>query len=71
MAFSWVTTSFDEEDKRAIVQSIAEALVENKLQDAVRRATGDRARLHLRIRRMVEALTDGGLQLEIPTDVHL
>ena len=71
MPLSWVTTPIGEKDKRAIVQSIAHALTESELQDAVRRATGDRARLYLRIKRTVEALTKGGLQLEIPTAVKL
>ena len=71
MAFSWVTTPADEMDKGAIVQSIARALIEGELQDAVRRATGDRARLHLRIKRMAGALTESGLHLRIPTDVQL
>jgi hypothetical protein len=71
MAFSWVTTPFVEEDQRGIVESIAEAPTDNDLRDAVRRATGDRSRLRLRIKRMVEALTNGGLQLEIPANVQI
>lgn len=58
-------------DKGVIVQSIARALTEGELQDAVRRATGDRARLRLRIKRMAGALTESGLHLKTPADVQL
>ena len=69
LAFSWVTTPPDGENRRLILRSIAEVLERQDFQDAVRRATGDRARLHLRVRLMVEALETGGLQLNVPENL--
>jgi hypothetical protein len=69
LALSWVTTPPDGENRRLIVRSIAGVLGRQDFQDAVRRATGDRARLRLRISLMVEALETGGLQLSVPENL--
>ena len=55
VAFSWVISGGDAEE-RAIVRAISLELQDQELQDAVRRATGDRARIRLRIARIVHAL---------------
>lgn len=67
MAFSWVTPSPEEENKKLVIRSIATVLQREDLQDAVRRATGDRARLRLRIKLMVGALENSGLHLDVPS----
>lgn len=69
LSFAWVVTPPQDEDRRLILQSIAEVLERQNFQDAVRRATGDRARLRLRIKLMIEALQDGGLQLSVPRNL--
>lgn len=71
LAFSWVVTPSGQENRRLILRSIAEILERENFQDAVRRATGDRTRLRLRIKLMVEALANGGLQLDVPTNLEL
>lgn len=71
MAFSWVTSSLKEENKKLVIRSIAEVLQKEVLQDAVRRATGDRARVRLRIKLMVEALENSGLHLNVPKELEL
>lgn len=71
LAFSWAVTPIGEEPRKSILQSIADVLTRDEFQDAVRRATGDRARLRLRIGLMVEALESGGLLLDVPAEPDL
>ena len=63
--------SVDKRDAKRIVREVAQTLKQADLQDAVRRATGDRARIRLRVRRMVEAFRAGGLEIKVPSDVSL
>jgi hypothetical protein len=71
LAFSWVVTPHGKQNRKLILHSIAEVLERDEFQDAVRRATGDRARLRLRVKLMVEALTTAGLQLDVPFDLGI
>ncbi len=71
LAFSWVTTPPAKEDKKSIVRSIAKVLKSSDFQDSVRRATGDRARVYLRVELMVEALREGGLKIRVPSKLSL
>lgn len=71
IAFSWVNTPLGQEDIGRVVRSIGAALDLDDFQDAVRRATGNRTRLYLRIRLMAEALLDADLDLTIPADLEL
>ena len=67
IAFSWVVPG-GEASNQEVVRAISVALQDQDLQDAVRRATGDRARIRLRIGRMVQALREAGLKVEVPGD---
>jgi hypothetical protein len=70
MAFSWVNTPIGQEDIGMIVRSIGAVFENDDFQEAVRRATGNRSRLYLRIRLMAEALRDSGLDLTIPAGLE-
>jgi hypothetical protein len=70
LAFAWVTTPPGKENRKHVLRSIAEILEREEFQDAVRRATGDRTRLRLRIKLMVEALANGGLRLDAPAHLE-
>lgn len=71
MAFSWVKTPTPKIKRDRIIQSIARVLEQENFQDAVRRATGDRTRLRLRIKLMVEALEESGLNIDPPSNLEL
>ena len=72
IALAWSPVeSVDKRDAKRIVREVAQTLKQADLQDAVRRATGDRARIRLRVRRMVEAFRAGGLEIKVPSDVSL
>lgn len=70
-AFSWVNSCPGEVNTRAVIRSIGEVLERNNFQEAVRRATGNRARLFLRVRLMAEALQNANLRLDIPFDLTI
>lgn len=70
VAFSWVVAGGDATN-RDVVRAISRELQDPDVQDAVRRATGDRARIRLRIGRMVGALRRSGVVVDIPRDVTL
>ena len=73
IAFSWVQIENGKTKTPAkkVVAEVAKALQDPKLQDAVRRATGDRARIRLRVRRMVGVLRAAGLKVNVPKSVKL
>ncbi len=70
-AFSWVNSRPEEVNTEAVIRSIGEVLERDNFQEAVRRATGNRARLFLRIRLMAEALQNANLHLDIPFDLTI
>ena len=69
--YSQSNSTPQKENKRALIRSIAGVLRREDLQDAVIRSTGDRARLYLRIKLMVEALINNGLDVDIPKNLKL
>ena len=72
IAFGWADVeTVGKPLAKQIVRKVALALKSDDLQDAVRRATGDRARIRLRVRLMVEALRAGGLEVNVPPTVSL
>ena len=70
-AFGWIDDIHLNDRRRDIVRAIARELANDDLQDAVRRATGDRARITLRISRIVRALRESGVEMAVPDDVGL
>ena len=70
VAFSWVVPGGDASNQD-VVRAISLELQDQDIQDAVRRATGDRARIRLRVGRMVSALCKSGLRVEVPSGVTL
>lgn len=72
IAFGWVVVDEDIEFQAdRLVRELAQVLRRDDLLDAVRRATGDRARIRLRVRLIVEALRAGGLDVAVPARVIL
>lgn len=72
IAFSWARVeSVSQAQKAELIRQISKALGTEELQDASRRATGDKARVRLRIELMVGALRAGGLELDIPSRIKL
>jgi hypothetical protein len=69
-AFSWVKTRSEDVNAKAVIRSIGEVLERDDFQEAVRRATGNRTRLFLRIRLMAEALKKADLHLQIPVSLE-
>ena len=71
-AFGWTSAnSISDKQRVKLVQEISKGLKREDLQDAARRATGDRARIRLRVRTMVEALRASGLKVEVPSGIDL
>jgi hypothetical protein len=67
LAFSWVTDDADLENARVdILERFAELYSQPGFQDAIRRATGDRSRTFTRVRGIVQALSDAGVELDAP-----
>ena len=71
MAFAWTVDPQLKDLSQEVVRAISHELARDDLQDAVRRATGDRSRIKLRIARMVRALRTSGVGVEVPEDVEL
>ena len=70
MAFAWADDSQLSRRREQVVREISRELHRDDLQDAVRRATGDRTRVRLRISRMVKALRSGGVHVETPDELE-
>ena len=70
-AFAWTDDPQLENRRGEIVRAIARELRQDEIQDAVRRATGDKARITLRITAMVRALKVGGVDVDVPAHVVL
>ena len=72
IAFGWVSTeSIPNSQKPRVVREISNGLKNEDLQDSVRRATGDRARIRLRVRTMVNALEAAGVGVTVPSGLDL
>ncbi len=69
LAFSWATTDFPLENNAPLLASIANSLRDERVRDALRQATGDRARIFLRVRSMVEALNNADVVAEAPVQL--
>lgn len=70
-AFAWSDDPKLSTRRTMVVGAISRELARDDLQDAVRRATGDRARISLRIARIVRALRDSGVRVDVPDDLEL
>ena len=70
LTFSWLDAPIPNNRRAAVVASISDALADEDTQDAVRRATGDRRRILLRLRAMVTALESAGVEVEPPIDLE-
>ena len=70
-AFGWIADTESSTRRQDIVKAISKELAKDDLQDAVRRATGDRARVKLRIARIVRALDQCRVRIDVPDDVEL
>ena len=68
-AFAWTDDPQLNDLSQEVVRAISHELAIDDLQDAVRRATGDRSRIRLRIARMVRALRASGVTVNVPEDV--
>ncbi|WP_420464360.1 DUF262 domain-containing protein [Candidatus Palauibacter sp.] len=70
-AFSWIDDPQLSDRRRQVVKEISRELTRVDLQDAVRRATGDRTRIRLRISRIARALRSGGVHVDVPEHLEL
>ena len=70
-AFAWTDDPQLNDLSQEVVRAISHELAMDDLQDAVRRATGDRSRIRLRIARIVRALKTSGVAVNVPEDVEL
>lgn len=68
LTMSWATPP-TRVDRRRVTRVVSQTLGALQFQDAVTRATGDRARIFVRIRLMAEALETGGYNIHIPFDL--
>lgn len=66
LVFSWLTEDPPTSRRDQILRSISGTMRQEDFQDAVRRATGDRSRILLRIRLMNTALANVGLPVNPP-----
>jgi len=69
LAFSWTVRPISRAQNPAVIASISDALADANTQDATRRATGDRKRILLRLRAMVNALKGAGVEVNVPIDL--
>ena len=70
LAFSWVRGGDPVSSRQALLTEFAELYDDSEFLDSISRATGDRNRLLLRVRRVVEACRSAGLELRAPS-LHL
>ncbi len=70
LVFSWISEPVPAKGRARVVAAISEALRDEEMQDSVRRATGDRKRLFLRLDRMAKALGKAGVHVEVPVDLE-
>lgn len=54
--------------RAAVIREMAALFQDELFDDSIRRATGDRARLRIRVERVAEALTRAGVEVEVPAD---
>ena len=66
IAFSWAQKPFPEGRRTAVVRLISDALRDERTQDAVSLATGDRKRILDRVMAMVWALRESGIETASP-----
>jgi len=66
LSFSWVISDEEEENNKEVIKTIGEVLTHYDFQEAVRRATGNKDRLFLRVNMMVAALEKAGLRIDLP-----
>ena len=66
LAFSWANKPFPPGARTAVVRRISDALGEERTQDAVGLATGDRKRIIDRVMAMVYALRESGIETAVP-----
>ena len=66
LAFSWANKPFPPGARAAVVRRISDALGEERTQDAVGLATGDRKRIIDRVMAMVYALRESGIETAVP-----
>jgi len=69
LASSWVTTPNPEAFRQAAQGQIAQLNESANFLDSIRRATGDRSRTLTRVRLVVQALANAGLELNVPFDL--
>jgi Protein of unknown function DUF262 len=70
LAFSWIPESEDVVGARAeIIRRLAALYKRQIFQDSIRRATGDRARTLTRVKGVVGALEDAGVEVRSPSGV--
>lgn len=68
LSFSWSAPT-NKADRGKTVAAISQTLASSGFQDAVTRATGDRARILLRIRLITETLKAVGYRVDVPFDL--
>ena len=66
IAFSWAVKPFPRGARAQVVRRISDALCEERTQDAVSLATGDRKRIVDRVMAMASALRDAGIDIDVP-----
>lgn len=66
IAFSWAAKPFPREARADVVGRISDALGEERTQDAVSLATGDRKRIIDRVMAMALALREAGIEVAVP-----
>lgn len=68
LVFSWISSNISSNNvqRSDVLYQIASMLQKEEMLDAARQATGDKARLFLRIRLMAEALNKAGLTVKVP-----
>lgn len=71
VAFTWVITPPEEINKKSVIRSMAKIYEQKDFLGSVQRATGNKSNINLRISKMIEALNNGGLELNIPKKVGL
>jgi hypothetical protein len=69
LACSWVTTDLGDINTRDVRKAVAGLFTDELFMDAIRRATGDRARTLKRVRETVSALEKAGVRLRVPFDL--
>jgi hypothetical protein len=66
LSFSSVSTPSDAIDRPRVLASLGHLYADVDFDDSIRRATGDRSRLHLRVTGVAEALRSAGVEVVLP-----